>query len=477
MRKPDSDVRLPSNPLVINLGDSPVLIQDSPVPTGQDPELAADTARDQSSASLLANIPQIQVMSPTPQAPFGYEAILTQQALVERLANQPYLSSSLYEEPADLRCSDAVASAHHNAENEIFRNSTRSAEDIPVPVSNSNTSGQATPTVMRETIYREVVHSEAVMSAAVSSQDPNPAGFSVEMEEERCSSISEVIVPRDRNVRRRTSLPPPTSRGQSSLESPTRAALREQVARQGETVDHLQGQLQNVKDRTAIELAGQRNSFIAAAQQHEVSAREVTNVAVAQATAELSAEYMRQSQAVQQEMLRLQNENAQAQALAARQASELERLSREQIEKQDAASSSAFQNERVVQTQSEDTLLKPSTVPSSFVPSNNSNHVSGHVQVSDAPTYMNPPQSVPYQNPPMSMSVSPQEFQSPLEDRSSLQQTLIQPTLPSRSVQLHRRFVKAMQLHQLLLTLQAGDGRVYVRLILQLSSAPKVTDV
>ena len=429
-----------SNPLVINLSDTPQLIQESPVQLDQDPELAAELETKELHISQMANNPQIQVMSPTPQ-PFGYEAILTQEALVGRLANQPYVSSSQYEERPDLRFSDAVASAQPNAEDEIFRNSTRSAGDIPVPGSNSNTSGQATPTVMTQTIFREVVHNE-VLSAAVSGQDPNPAGIHAELDQERSSCFSATIVPEDRRVRRRTSLPPSTSRnhsdavasaGHRSSVSPTRAALREQVAQQGETVDHLQGQLENFKDRTAMELANQRHAFIAAAQQHEVAAREVKNVAVAQATAELSAAHMRQSQAMQHEMLRLQNEAAQAKALAAHQASELERMSRERTEKHDAASSSAFQKERVVQTQSEDTLLKPSTVPSSFVPSNNSNHVSGHVQVSDAPTYMNPPQSVPYQNPPMSMSVSPQEFQSPLEDRSSLQQTLIQPTLPSRS--------------------------------------------
>ena len=170
---------VPSIPLV-TLTDSPVLIQDSPEPRVQDNPIAEE-ARDlqQPASSLLANPQQIQVMSPTPQAHFGYEAVLTQQAMVERLTNQPYPSSTMYEDYADQRCSDAVASAPQHAENEIFRNSTRSAEDIPVPISNSNTSGQATPTVVRETIYREVVQSEAVVSAAASAMDPNPPGFIV----------------------------------------------------------------------------------------------------------------------------------------------------------------------------------------------------------------------------------------------------------------------------------------------------------
>ena len=56
------------------------------------------------------------------------------------------------------------------------------------------------------------------------------------------------------------------------------------------------------------------------------------------------------------------------------------------------------------------------------------------------PTYVDPPQqSVPYENSVMPMSVSPHnvglpdEFQSPLEDRSTLLQSLGQPTIPSRS--------------------------------------------
>ena len=149
----------------------------------------------------------------------------------------------MYEESANQSCSDAVASAQQNAENENFRNSTRFAEDTPVPVSNSTASGQATPTVVRETIYREVVQSEAVVTTAASGMDPNPPVVVVEREEERCSRISEAFAPRDRNVRRRMSHSPAISRAQSSFDSPTRAALREQVARQGETVGHLQGQL------------------------------------------------------------------------------------------------------------------------------------------------------------------------------------------------------------------------------------------
>ena len=145
-----------------------------------------------------------------------------------------------------------------------------------------------------------------------------------------------------------------------------------------EAVDHLVGQLQKVKDRAAIELASQWSSFIAAAQQHEIASREVTNVAVAKATADIQAEYeakisqlkemeLCQHQAVQQQILRLQHEAETAKAYA-RQAEENERLSREQAQRQDAALKSAFEREREVQTQREATLLLPQTAPDSFHP-------------------------------------------------------------------------------------------------------------
>ena len=100
----------------------------------------------------------------------------------------------------------------------------------------------------------------------------------------------------------------------------------------------------------------------------------------------------------------------------------------------------------LLQTQSEDTLLVASTDPLSFAPGSysNSNQMSGHVQNAssamqthqpDVSSYAEPPQSVPYNtNPTVPMSVSPQhEFLSPHEDRSTLLQTLDQPTLPNRS--------------------------------------------
>ena len=221
----------------------------------------------------------------------------------------------------------------------------------------------------------------------------------------------------------------------SSFESPTKIALREQIAKQGETVGHLHGQLQSERDRNAMELAQQRRTFSAAAQQQELAARESTSVAVATATEQISAEYQRQSQAVQQEMLRLQREAAQAQALAAQQASEIARMSREQAERQDAASRSAVIIERGVQEQSEETLLIPSAAPASIMP-NSSGLVQPSYQVS---SYEVPPPPIPHNEPTVPMSTSPQragipeDFQSPLEDRSALLQTLEQPTLPIRS--------------------------------------------
>ena len=152
-----------------------------------------------------------------------------------------------------------------------------------------------------------------------------------------CSRISATFVPADRNVRRRFSESPSVSRNQSDPDSPTRAALREEVAKRDEAVDHLRGQLQDVKDRTAMELTSQRNNFIAAAQQHEIASREVN----ANATAELNAKISelnlekRRTQALQEEMLRLQSEAAEAKALA-RQASNDERLSREQAPAHDS---------------------------------------------------------------------------------------------------------------------------------------------
>ena len=97
-----------------------------------------------------------------------------------------------------------------------------------------------------------------------------------------------------------------------------------------------------------------------------------------------------------------------------------------------------------VQTQSEVTLLLPSTAPASFVPdyNNSINQMSGHVQNAsvamqshqpNVPTSVDHQQSVPSTNSIEPMSVSPQDvFQSPQEDRSTLLRTLAQPTQTNR---------------------------------------------
>ena len=82
---------------VITIGDTPVSVPESLDPDTDgflDPVLPIGE---------MASLPQIQVMSPTLQATFGYEAVLTQTAIVERLKNQPYISDSLV--------SDTVVSA------------------------------------------------------------------------------------------------------------------------------------------------------------------------------------------------------------------------------------------------------------------------------------------------------------------------------------------------------------------------------
>ena len=110
---------LPSIPVVI-LDESLTVIQNSSEEKSQAkpeiPEAGGSENSNTVQTSLLAEYPQLQVMSPSmqsssnPTAPFAYEALLTQSSMVQRLINQPYLPANPFGETAD----------HGTAENEIF---------------------------------------------------------------------------------------------------------------------------------------------------------------------------------------------------------------------------------------------------------------------------------------------------------------------------------------------------------------------
>ena len=214
---------------------------------------------------------------------------------------------------------------HFLPENQNLSQLEKFPEEIPIP--SSDASGSATTSIVRETTIREVYHARA------SSRDPNPLQPVIDDAQDAS------IIPANRNVRRRVSHSPAATRASSSFETPTKAALREQVLLRDEAVDHLHGELQRFKDRTAMEQASQRSNFIAAAQQQEIASRENTRVAVA----DVSAKYEAEMRAMQEQIQRLQQETATAQE-AAQNARDNEFATRQHAARLDAALQQADHN-------------------------------------------------------------------------------------------------------------------------------------
>ena len=111
------DLVTPQRPIVLD-PDTPVPdpVQSTAVPTP---------------GAVMADIPQIQVMSPS-DLTTGYDAIVTQTTMVQMALNQPYPANT---DPI------SVASVTATMQSENF------AKDIPVPASQSATSGSATPPI------------------------------------------------------------------------------------------------------------------------------------------------------------------------------------------------------------------------------------------------------------------------------------------------------------------------------------------
>ena len=243
------------------------------------------------------------------------------------------------------------------------------------------------------------------------------------------------IVSSNRNVRRRTSHSPSTPRNRSSLDTPTKTTLRDEVVQRDSAMSHLRGQLLQAQNTAAMDLLAQRSSFVAAAQQYERESRHIGYVEVEEATADMRTDNerriamlrnleMRQWEHTQNEMLQLQREAAEAEERAIRETEANERMCIVQSEMQDAALQAAFYRERAV----------PITAPASITPDydgklsrsvlNNSKDSNFQCQPCIEPSFNMNPTSVPV---PMSVSpgITPNDFMSPLEERPDSFQTMV----------------------------------------------------
>lgn len=429
-------------PVDLTTPERPVMVPESPDSTLAQPP------------GEMANLPQIQVMSPRSNQDYhkqelGYDAISAQHNLVQRALNQPYHAISAENVPVP----DEVTLREVHVREAVFSNTRVSAQ------------GHVREAVYRNTLVSaqaECKQHTSVCSSTQSAIANGPTLPSTQFQED----VDQV----NRNVRRRTSNPPSTGRSSSCPETPTSSPSPGYV-QQDASIQNLRGQLQHVQQQATTEIEAQRASVVAAAEQHVHDSRVQDAADVAQTAAALKQEYENELAMLrnnaQNERIRFQQEtDAQARAMIEAQVNE--RMNILHSEMRNAALRSAVDSQQVVQT-TFGILNVPKAAPVSIVPGisglSNSNDSGSNTLVSAPPT------SVIYHSntqvsagvttnntlvsatleeacyvcaDPMSVTlrnlVTQQEFHSPVEDRTSLLQSM--PLEPSGiSIHATREFV------------------------------------
>ena len=272
--------------------------------------------------------------------------------------------------------------------------------NVPVPDSQSTGrgSGHVTPLINEATVRVQE------FSRTLTVTEPQGATFVASNEGTIFHSDPVELVPINRNVRRRTrSRNGSPSRVNSILETPTRNALRAELAARDSSVTELRGQLMQAQYRTAQAIQAQQDGFVQAAQIHEHRSRLVAQAETRQVH-DFHESRIREINEQENKAL-LQLSSLECELVAARgqvltstsimnshdaAMSEVERVARDRVyaleaEVRDAVSeASRVQRERdeLVQAQrnlSAAPLQNPTTRPSPIIPAspveNNEDHV------------------------------------------------------------------------------------------------------
>ena len=176
-----------------------------------------------------------------------------------------------------------------------------SAQDVPVPDEMTLREVHVREATFSNTLVsaqgqvREAVYSNTLVSAQAEGKQHTSVCSSVQSTTANgptftSTQIQEDVDPAHRNVRRKVSNPPSTTRSSSCPDTPHRAALRQTVVQQDASIQNLRGQLNHVQQQATTEIEAHRASVVAAAEQHVADSRLQNAAEVVQAAAAMKQE-------------------------------------------------------------------------------------------------------------------------------------------------------------------------------------------